>query len=105
MAGGDAFSLQKILGHTSMEMTRNYVNMLADHLVEKHRLHSPMDRIRLSSPSVAPAARKDGRDAYGRFAPRRPVAARRYRKPGPVRPQEALRRASDGRRYAGGVRR
>lgn len=35
MAGGDAFSLQKILEHTSMEMTRNYVNMLADHLLEQ----------------------------------------------------------------------
>lgn len=66
LAGGDAFSLQKILGHTTMEMTRNYVNMLSEHLVEQHRLYSPMDRLRASAP---PASRQDSRrDAYGRYA-------------------------------------
>ena len=104
MAGGDAFSLQKILGHTSMEMTRNYVNMLADHLVEKHRLHSPMDRIRLSPSSPDPAGRKDGRDPYGRFAPRRPPVARRDRKGGSVGPRGALGRALAGRRHIGAGR-
>jgi site-specific recombinase XerD len=67
LAGGDAFSLQKILGHTTMEMTRNYVNMLSDHLVQQHRLHSPMDRIRTTF--AAPKRRTEGRDGYGRFAP------------------------------------
>jgi hypothetical protein len=46
-----AFSVQKILGHTTMEMTRNYVNMLSDHLVEQHRLHSPMDRLQDERPA------------------------------------------------------
>lgn len=35
--GGDAFSLQKILGHTSLEMTRKYANMAFGDVKEKHR--------------------------------------------------------------------
>jgi site-specific recombinase XerD len=43
--GGDAFSLQKILGHTSLEMTRKYVNLASDDIKEKHRRFSPMDNL------------------------------------------------------------
>jgi site-specific recombinase XerD len=43
--GGDAFSLQKILGHTSLEMTRKYVNLASGDVKEKHRKFSPMDNI------------------------------------------------------------
>jgi site-specific recombinase XerD len=43
--GGDAFSLQKILGHTSLEMTRKYVNMAFGDVKEKHRQFSPMDNL------------------------------------------------------------
>jgi site-specific recombinase XerD len=43
--GGDAFSLQKILGHTSLEMTRKYVNLASDDVKEKHRRFSPMDNL------------------------------------------------------------
>jgi site-specific recombinase XerD len=43
--GGDAFSLQKILGHTSLEMTRKYVNMASEDVKEKHRRFSPMDNL------------------------------------------------------------
>lgn len=43
--GGDAFSLQKILGHTSLEMTRKYVNMASGDVKEKHRRFSPMDNL------------------------------------------------------------
>ena len=78
LAGGDAFSLQRILGHTSMEMTRNYVNMLSDDLVEQHRLHSPMDRLRTTSRPGK--ARNDGRDEYGRFAPPRDSRQRETRR-------------------------
>lgn len=95
MAGGDAFSLQKILGHTSMEMTRNYVNMLADHLLEQHRLHSPMDRLRIGYPSTE--RRRDGRDDYGRFAPHSPNAFPDARRKGSLGPPERRRRALGGR--------
>jgi site-specific recombinase XerD len=43
--GGDAFSLQKILGHTSLDMTRKYVNLASGDVKEKHRKFSPMDNI------------------------------------------------------------
>ncbi|GFP24789.1 integrase/recombinase XerD [Candidatus Hakubella thermalkaliphila] len=44
--GGDPFSLQKILGHTTMEMVRNYVNLASGDLQSQHRKFSPLDRMR-----------------------------------------------------------
>jgi len=43
--GGDAMSLQKLLGHSSLEMVRNYVNMTDDDALAKHRQASPLDRM------------------------------------------------------------
>jgi site-specific recombinase XerD len=43
--GGDVFSLQKILGHSSLEMTRRYVNLASGDVKEKHRRFSPMDNL------------------------------------------------------------
>ena len=45
MAGGDIFSLQQILGHTSLEMVRRYVTLVSQHVVVQHRKFSPMDRV------------------------------------------------------------
>ena len=45
MNGGDVFSLQKILGHTSLEMTRKYVNLASGDVKEMHRRFSPMDNM------------------------------------------------------------
>lgn len=45
MAGGDVFSLQAILGHTTLEMTRRYVNLASSHVAIQHRRFSPMDRL------------------------------------------------------------
>jgi site-specific recombinase XerD len=49
MAGGDVFSLQRILGHSSLEVRRMYVNMVASQVKEKHRLFSPMDNMPMRS--------------------------------------------------------
>ncbi len=49
MNGGDAFSLQKILGHTSLEMTRRYVNLASGDVKDKHRRFSPMDNLNFQS--------------------------------------------------------
>ncbi|HZD60617.1 MAG TPA: hypothetical protein VE439_09230 [Anaerolineae bacterium] len=43
--GGDIFNLQKILGHTSVDIVRNYVNMASDDLIAQHRRFSPLDRL------------------------------------------------------------
>jgi len=47
--GGDVFSLQKILGHTSLEMTRKYVNLASGDVKEMHRRFSPMDNLAFKS--------------------------------------------------------
>ncbi len=45
MNSGNVFSLQKILGHSSLEMTRKYVNMASGDVKDKHRKFSPMDNL------------------------------------------------------------
>jgi len=45
MNGGDVFSLQRILGHSSLEMTRKYVNLASGDVKDKHRMFSPMDNL------------------------------------------------------------
>jgi len=49
---GDAFRLQRILGHSSLEMTRRYVNMFAEDLKEDYERFSPLDTL------VRPSNRK-----------------------------------------------
>ena len=43
--GGDVFSLQQILGHSTLEMVRNYVNLASAQVGIQHRKYSPMDRM------------------------------------------------------------
>jgi integrase/recombinase XerD len=45
--GGDAFSLQQILGHTSTEMTRKYVLLFGTDLRQMHRKFSPIEGMSL----------------------------------------------------------
>jgi integrase/recombinase XerD len=42
--GGDAFSLQKLLGHSDLAMTRRYAELAQADVVAKHRACSPGDR-------------------------------------------------------------
>ncbi|MHB1459323.1 MAG: tyrosine-type recombinase/integrase [Armatimonadota bacterium] len=42
---GDVFHLQRILGHSSLEICRNYVNLVTDDLQRAHATYSPMDRM------------------------------------------------------------
>ena len=43
--GGDAFSLQKILGHSTIEMVKVYVRLADQDVTLMHRKFSPMDRM------------------------------------------------------------
>ena len=45
--GGDVFTLQKILGHTSLEVVRMYVNLVSDDILRQHRKYSPVDMMGL----------------------------------------------------------
>jgi hypothetical protein len=42
--GGEAFSMQKLLGHSSLDMTRRYCELAQADVVAKHRQASPGDR-------------------------------------------------------------
>jgi site-specific recombinase XerD len=45
--GGDVFTLQQILGHSTLEMVRHYVNLAASDIIINHRRCSPLDRLKL----------------------------------------------------------
>ena len=50
--GGDVFSLQKILGHSSLEVVKIYVNLITSDILDQHRKFSPVDN------SILPGKRK-----------------------------------------------
>jgi len=60
LRGGDAISLQILLGHKSSEMTRRYVTLWGRDLKTIHEKVSPVDR--LSIPSVRLTAQRKRKD-------------------------------------------
>ncbi|HOF87451.1 MAG TPA: tyrosine-type recombinase/integrase [Armatimonadota bacterium] len=49
--GGDVFALQKMLGHTTLDMTRKYAELAQSDVVAKHRAFGPADRLNLPQPT------------------------------------------------------
>ncbi|CAI9386105.1 MULTISPECIES: tyrosine-type recombinase/integrase [unclassified Bacillus (in: firmicutes)] len=43
--GADVFTLQQVLGHTSMDMVRLYVNMFSNEIRESHSKFSPIEKL------------------------------------------------------------
>ncbi|OGO77639.1 MAG: hypothetical protein A2Y23_11845 [Clostridiales bacterium GWB2_37_7] len=43
--GGDIFSLQQILGHTSLDMVKRYSHLSASFLMRQHKYNSPLDKL------------------------------------------------------------
>jgi integrase/recombinase XerD len=44
--GANIFELQQILGHSSMDMVRTYVNLFSDEVKERHKEFSPLRQLR-----------------------------------------------------------
>lgn len=44
-AGMDVLHLQALMGHSSLEMTRDYAQMVDDDLLTEHKEHSPIDNL------------------------------------------------------------
>ncbi|MCL0091814.1 tyrosine-type recombinase/integrase [Dehalococcoidales bacterium] len=65
--GGDVFSLQQILGHTTLEMVRRYVALASAHVTVQHRKFSPMDRISLGKSDTSYGEGKSKRSWSRRF--------------------------------------
>jgi site-specific recombinase XerD len=59
--GGDLFTLQQILGHTTLEMVRRYVNPANAHVMTQHKRFSPLDTMNLRQINRAVVMRKNGR--------------------------------------------
>ena len=42
--GGDLETLRRIMGHSTLAVTQQYLHLIDDDLVQAHRSFSPMDR-------------------------------------------------------------
>ena len=56
--GGDIFSLQKILGHSSLASVRVYLNLFAADVKKQHMRFSPVDNLAQTSNFCLAARRK-----------------------------------------------
>ncbi len=50
-AGADSFTVQKVLGHSTLLMTRRYCELADSDIQAKHRLYSPGDRLKNAAPT------------------------------------------------------
>jgi len=57
--GGDVFSLQQILGHSSLDMVRNYLTLTSSDVKNQHHRFSPMDRMNLRRSRSSVQAKRD----------------------------------------------
>jgi integrase/recombinase XerD len=46
MNNGNTFALQKVLGHSTLDMTRKYVNLFSEDIKEDYEMYSPLDNLK-----------------------------------------------------------
>ena len=63
--GGDVFSLQRILGHSQLEVLRGYVNLAQSDISRVHRRNSPADNLEFQLPKLRKGTRKQSRETRG----------------------------------------
>jgi integrase len=56
--GGDVFTLQQILGHTTLDMVHQYVNLANAHGMTQHKRFSPVDMMNLRQVNRAVTVQK-----------------------------------------------
>ena len=56
--GGDVFTLQRILGHSSLEVLRGYVNLAQSDISRVHRRNSPADNLEFKLPKLSGRTRQ-----------------------------------------------
>ena len=50
--GGDSFRLQKILGHSTMRMVREYVNMFSNDLKKDFNDYNPLEQFKVNKKHI-----------------------------------------------------
>ena len=55
--GGDVFSLQRILGHSSLDVVRVYINLAETDVKACHRRFSPVDNMQLKRSALSHACK------------------------------------------------
>jgi len=56
--GGDVFTLQQILGHTTLGMVGRYITLASAHITVQHRKYSPMDRLAIAKLGIYRVSQK-----------------------------------------------